>query len=75
MTLSLIIIQVPYPNTHRVRLFRNLSAEKPAARIPTSEARMHQDRFIHNRNEKHNCKDRTSVLESTRIDFTVSLPL
>lgn len=44
VTLSLIIIQVPYPNTHRVRLFSHLSAEKLAARIPTSEARMHQDK-------------------------------
>lgn len=61
--------------THRVRLFSNLSAEKPATGISTSEAKTHQDRIIHIRNKKCDLKDKTSVLENIHIDFTVSLPL
>lgn len=74
MTLSLRIIEVSYPNTHTVRLFSDLSAEKPAARISTSEAKMHQGRIIHIRNRNHDLKDKTSVLENTYVDFTDSLP-
>lgn len=44
--------------THRARLFSNLSAEKPAAGISTSEAKMHQDGIIHIRNKKHDLKDK-----------------
>lgn len=49
--------------------------KKPAAGISISEAKMHQDWIIHIRNKKHNLKDKTSILENTHIDFTVSLPL
>lgn len=50
-----------------------LSAEKSAAKISTTEGKMHQDRIIHG-NKKHHLENKTSILKNTHIDFIVSLP-
>lgn len=57
-----------------MRLISNLSDEKSAAEISTTEGKMHQDRITH-KHEEHHPKTKISILKNTHTDFTIGLPL